>query len=146
MRTEQSTIGESERWLSVIAGAMLGLSSLRRRDLGAGALFAATGAALMYRGFTGRSGLFTQVGESLKDELGGTKLGGATRSAHTSAHAPRTGAGPNAPSASRDEVEEASMESFPASDPPSWTPTNGAEVEDGVPDLDSDEGDDRSTD
>lgn len=138
MRSEHSTIGESERWLSVIVGAMLGLSSLRRRDLGAGALFAATGAALMFRGITGRGGFFMQVGESLKGEL----AAGTTRPAH----APRSSASGNMPSAARDEVEEASMESFPASDPPSWTPTNGAEIEDGGPEAEPDEGVDRSAD
>lgn len=52
----QTTIDESERWLSVIAGGMLILSSLRRRDLAAGALLALGGSALVYRGVAGHDG------------------------------------------------------------------------------------------
>lgn len=67
-----ATIGEGERWLSVIFGGMLILSSLRRRDAASGALFALGGSALIFRGIVGHDGLFA----ALRSALTGTKAEG----------------------------------------------------------------------
>lgn len=58
---QDATVRDSERWLSVIAGGMLILSSLRQRDAGAGALFALGGSALIFRGIVGHDGFFAAI-------------------------------------------------------------------------------------
>lgn len=61
----QDRLGESERWLSVIAGGMLVLSSLRQRDAASGALFALGGSALVFRGIVGHDGFFAVIRDAL---------------------------------------------------------------------------------
>lgn len=54
--TNEIEIPDSERWLSVLAGGMLVLSSLRNRDVWSGILLSLGGSALISRGLLGHDG------------------------------------------------------------------------------------------
>jgi uncharacterized membrane protein len=60
-RNDQINLGQTERWLSMVAGAMLAGWGLKRRDTAGGA--AALGAAaLLYRGGTGHCHVYEALG------------------------------------------------------------------------------------
>lgn len=60
-------VGQSERWLSLAGGSALLVAGLRR-GRGAGLLLAPVGAALLYRGLTGRSRLYEQLEMDTSEE------------------------------------------------------------------------------
>jgi|SRR5579864_993533 len=94
-------VSDWERAASGLGGAMLLAYGLARRPSMASILMAIGGAMLLERGATGHCSLYRALGLNSRE--------GMAQDHH------RDGS-------SADEIERASEDSFPASDPPSWSP------------------------
>lgn len=62
-------VGDSERWLSLVGGGLLGLYGLTRGSLG-GLALAAVGGSLVYRGVSGHCSLYQALGVNTADRRG----------------------------------------------------------------------------
>ena len=123
---DSAAIGPDERWLSVAAGGCLAGYGLSRLRLGALAALGA-GAFLVYRGATGQCALRGRlarrgVGGSGATPQQGFPTEGPWERDDTASAAQATAAPVEQRSLDEvDSADEAMMESFPASDPPSYT-------------------------
>jgi hypothetical protein len=109
--SHDANVGSTERWLSIAGGAALILRGMARPSM-TNALLGLAGVALVQRGVSGHCPAYEALGFDTSD-----------RDSHHRSAAQRDRRAGGRRSI-RADIDSDSEDSFPASDPPSWTPTS----------------------
>jgi uncharacterized membrane protein len=84
LRQRRRNVGQTERWMSAMAGAALATAAIRRHNRQAW-LLGALGTALLYRASTGNCPLYSAAGISTADEWDTRRALSGARGAHAEA-------------------------------------------------------------
>lgn len=115
-------VGEGERLLSLMGGGLLTMAGLRRGSV-TGTVMALVGGALAARGLTGHCPLYSALDRSAHAPMGDVPMGdrGSRDDGDATSRYARHPGDIRDPQP-KETVDEAAEESFPASDPPSFSP------------------------
>jgi hypothetical protein len=121
--TGEANVGDVERWASMIGGGVLAAAGLRRGS-GAGVLMALAGGMLLARGITGHCAVKAMLMDQphTDQDIDGSEPDSRVERQESMQDRVKEDRDDDRRNRPWNKVDEASDQSFPASDPPAYSP------------------------